>query len=202
MECLLFDSLRLMSDRWTCVVMDPTRCIYVCLQPSSFRKPIGTIDVIGAQLTTISRVEGRRRHNLDGNNIQVQEATEFFLLVHLKGCGYITTCCLLFSQVISEHSTTDPEPAPAKISTFYPPGPLPPNIPPPPFLPPPPNVSAAPLIPPPSKICFYFLILYLYCIVLIFCMFLTFLSCFSLQGCPSLSLLLVFLHQQVAPLLL
>ncbi|XP_013889815.1 pre-mRNA 3'-end-processing factor FIP1 [Austrofundulus limnaeus] len=85
------------------------------------RKPIGTIDVIGAQTTTISRVEGRRRHNLEGNNI----------------------------QVISEHSTTDPEPAPAKIPTFFTPGPIPPNIPPPPFLPPPPNVSTAPLIPPP-----------------------------------------------------
>uniref|UniRef100_A0A3P9DB74 Pre-mRNA 3'-end-processing factor FIP1 n=1 Tax=Maylandia zebra TaxID=106582 RepID=A0A3P9DB74_9CICH len=86
------------------------------------RKSSGTIDVIGGQLATISRVEGRRRHNLEGNNI----------------------------QVISEHSTSEAEPAPAKIPTFFPPGPLPPNIPPPPFLPPPPNVSTAPpLIPPP-----------------------------------------------------
>nr|XP_046268167.1 pre-mRNA 3'-end-processing factor FIP1 isoform X3 [Scatophagus argus] len=84
------------------------------------RKTSGTIDVIGGQTATISRVEGRRRHNLDGNNI----------------------------QVIAEQS--DAEPTPAKIPTFFPPGPLPPNIPPPPFLPPPPNVSAAPpLIPPP-----------------------------------------------------
>lgn len=52
-------------------------------------------------------------------------------------------------QVISEQS--DAEANAAKIPTFFPPGPLPPNIPPPPFLPPPPNVSAAPpLIPPPS----------------------------------------------------
>ncbi|KAM4583897.1 pre-mRNA 3'-end-processing factor FIP1 isoform 2-T2 [Odontesthes bonariensis] len=86
------------------------------------RKVSGTIDVIGGQTATISRVEGRRRHNLDGNNI----------------------------QVISEHTTSDAEPAPAKIPTFFPPGPIPPNIPPPPFLPPPPSVSTAPpLIPPP-----------------------------------------------------
>ncbi|XP_030643810.1 pre-mRNA 3'-end-processing factor FIP1 isoform X2 [Chanos chanos] len=86
------------------------------------RKPSGTIDVIGGQTATISRVEGRRRHNLEGNNI----------------------------QVISEHSSSEAEPTPAKMPPFYPPGPLPPNIPPPPFLPPPPNVSTAPpLIPPP-----------------------------------------------------
>ncbi|XP_024914048.1 pre-mRNA 3'-end-processing factor FIP1 [Cynoglossus semilaevis] len=82
----------------------------------------GTIDVIGGQTATISRVEGRRRPNLEGNNI----------------------------QVISEHSTSEAEQTPAKMPTFFPPGPLPPNIPPPPFLPPPPNVSTAPpLIPPP-----------------------------------------------------
>ncbi|XP_029913828.1 pre-mRNA 3'-end-processing factor FIP1 isoform X5 [Myripristis murdjan] len=86
------------------------------------RKPSGTIDVIGGQTATISRVEGRRRHNLEGNNI----------------------------QVISEHSSSEVEPTPAKMPPFFPPGPLPPNIPPPPFLPPPPNVSTAPpLIPPP-----------------------------------------------------
>uniref|UniRef100_A0A8D3AR03 Pre-mRNA 3'-end-processing factor FIP1 n=1 Tax=Scophthalmus maximus TaxID=52904 RepID=A0A8D3AR03_SCOMX len=90
----------------------------------SYYTKSGTIDVIGGGTATISRVEGRRRHNLEGNNI----------------------------QVISEHSTTDAEPTPAKMPTFFPPGPLPPNIPPPPFLPPPPNVSTAPpLIPPPSK---------------------------------------------------
>ncbi|KAM9314175.1 pre-mRNA 3'-end-processing factor FIP1 isoform 3-T3 [Pholidichthys leucotaenia] len=85
------------------------------------RKMSGTIDVIGGQTATISRVEGRRRHNLEGNNI----------------------------QVISEHSTSESEPTPAKIPTFFPPGPLPPNIPPPPFLPPPPVSAAPPLIPPP-----------------------------------------------------
>lgn len=36
-----------------------------------YRKSSGTIDVIGGQTATISRVEGRRRHNVDGNNIQV-----------------------------------------------------------------------------------------------------------------------------------
>ncbi|XP_041641757.1 pre-mRNA 3'-end-processing factor FIP1 isoform X2 [Cheilinus undulatus] len=87
---------------------------------SFYTKTSGTIDVIGGQTATISRVEGRRRHNLDGNNI----------------------------QVIAEQS--DSEQTPAKIPTFFPPGPIPPNIPPPPFLPPPPTVSAAPpLIPPP-----------------------------------------------------
>ncbi|XP_076026488.1 pre-mRNA 3'-end-processing factor FIP1 isoform X2 [Genypterus blacodes] len=90
--------------------------------PDYFMKTSGTIDVIGGQTATISRVEGRRRHNLEGNNI----------------------------QVIAEHGATDAEPAPAKLPAFFPPGPLPPNIPPPPFLPPPPNVSTAPpLIPPP-----------------------------------------------------
>ncbi|KAL6110107.1 fip1l1 [Pungitius sinensis] len=87
---------------------------------SYYTKTSGTIDVIGGGTATISRVEGRRRHNLEGNNI----------------------------QVIAEQ--TDAEPTPAKIPPFFPPGALPPNIPPPPFLPPPPNVNAAPpLIPPP-----------------------------------------------------
>ncbi|XP_032399841.1 pre-mRNA 3'-end-processing factor FIP1 [Etheostoma spectabile] len=87
---------------------------------SYYTKTSGTIDVIGGGTATISRVEGRRRHNLEGNNI----------------------------QVIAEQS--DAEPTQAKIPTFFPPGPLPPNIPPPPFLPPPPNVNTAPpLIPPP-----------------------------------------------------
>ncbi|XP_077426595.1 pre-mRNA 3'-end-processing factor FIP1 isoform X1 [Vanacampus margaritifer] len=89
---------------------------------SYYPKTSGTIDVIGGGTATISRVEGRRRHNLEGNNI----------------------------QVISEHSTSDGDPPTTKMPTFFPPGPLPPNIPPPPFLPPPPNVSSAPpLIPPP-----------------------------------------------------
>uniref|UniRef100_A0A3P8XX80 Pre-mRNA 3'-end-processing factor FIP1 n=1 Tax=Esox lucius TaxID=8010 RepID=A0A3P8XX80_ESOLU len=91
---------------------------------SYYTKPSGTIDVIGGGTATISRVEGRRRHNLEGNNI----------------------------QVISEHSSSEAEPTPNKMPPFFPPGPLPPNIPPPPFLPPPPNVSQAPpLLPPPSK---------------------------------------------------
>ncbi|XP_066515769.1 pre-mRNA 3'-end-processing factor FIP1 isoform X3 [Hoplias malabaricus] len=86
-----------------------------------YTKSSGTIDVIGGQTATISRVEGRRRHNLEENNI----------------------------QVISEHSSNETEPAPVKLPTFFPPGPLPPNIPPPPFLPPPPVSQAPPLIPPP-----------------------------------------------------
>ncbi|KAK7930013.1 hypothetical protein WMY93_006408 [Mugilogobius chulae] len=104
---------RISPTQWTCRPAQDN---------SYFPKSSGTIDVIGGQTATISRVEGRRRHNLDGNNI----------------------------QVLSEHSTSETEPTPAKLPTFFPPGPLPPNIPPPPFLPPPPNVSTAPpLIPPP-----------------------------------------------------
>uniref|UniRef100_A0A8B9KGF4 Pre-mRNA 3'-end-processing factor FIP1 n=1 Tax=Astyanax mexicanus TaxID=7994 RepID=A0A8B9KGF4_ASTMX len=38
--------------------------------PPYYTKTSGTIDVIGGQTATISRVEGRRRHNLEGNNIQ------------------------------------------------------------------------------------------------------------------------------------
>ncbi|TSN95680.1 Pre-mRNA 3'-end-processing factor FIP1 [Bagarius yarrelli] len=86
-----------------------------------YTKSAGTIDVIGGQTATISRVEGRRRHNLEGNNI----------------------------QVISEHTTSEAEATPAKLPAFFPPGPLPPNMPPPPFLPPPPVSQAPPLIPPP-----------------------------------------------------
>ncbi|XP_051558601.1 pre-mRNA 3'-end-processing factor FIP1-like isoform X1 [Myxocyprinus asiaticus] len=86
-----------------------------------YTKTSGTIDVIGGGCATISRVEGRRRHNLEGNNI----------------------------QVISEHPSSDTEPAVAKMPPpFFPPGPLPPNMPPPPFLPPPVS-QAPPLIPPP-----------------------------------------------------
>ncbi|CAL9700316.1 unnamed protein product [Knipowitschia caucasica] len=104
---------RISPTQWTC---KPAPDI------SYFPKSSGTIDVIGGQTATISRVEGRRRHNLDGNNI----------------------------QVLSEHSASDAEPTPAKMPPFFPPGHLPPNIPPPPFLPPPPNVSTAPPhIPPP-----------------------------------------------------
>ncbi|XP_057188666.1 pre-mRNA 3'-end-processing factor FIP1 isoform X3 [Triplophysa rosa] len=88
---------------------------------SYYTKPSGTIDVIGGQTATISRVEGRRRHNLEGNNI----------------------------QVISDHTTPEAEPTVAKMPPpFFPPGHLPPNMPPPPFLPPPVS-QAPPLIPPP-----------------------------------------------------
>lgn len=50
--------------------------MYIFKKLSFFRKSSGTIDVIGGQLAPISRVEGRRRHNLEGNNIQVQAKTE------------------------------------------------------------------------------------------------------------------------------
>nr|XP_046196836.1 pre-mRNA 3'-end-processing factor FIP1-like [Oncorhynchus gorbuscha] len=64
---------------------------------SYYTKTSGTIDVIGGGTATISRVEGRRRHNLEGNNI----------------------------QVISEHSSSDAEQNSNKMPPFFPPGPLP-----------------------------------------------------------------------------
>ncbi|XP_036824487.1 pre-mRNA 3'-end-processing factor FIP1 isoform X3 [Oncorhynchus mykiss] len=70
---------------------------------SSSRKPSGTIDVIGGQTGTISRVEGRRRHNIEGNNI----------------------------QVLSE-PPSDAEPTPTKMPPFFPPNIPPPPFPPPP----------------------------------------------------------------------
>ncbi|KAI1887916.1 hypothetical protein AGOR_G00195410 [Albula goreensis] len=66
---------------------------------SFYTKVTGSIDVIGGQTATISRVEGRRRHNIEGNNI----------------------------QVISEHSSSDAE-TPRRCRLF-PPGPLPPIFP-------------------------------------------------------------------------
>lgn len=52
-------------------VLDTAQCLDLYFLCSFPRKTSGTIDVIGGQLATISRVEGRRRHNVDGNNIQV-----------------------------------------------------------------------------------------------------------------------------------
>uniref|UniRef100_A0A671KDW3 Pre-mRNA 3'-end-processing factor FIP1 n=1 Tax=Sinocyclocheilus anshuiensis TaxID=1608454 RepID=A0A671KDW3_9TELE len=46
---------------------------------SYYTKIPGTIDVIGGQTASISRVEGRRRHNLEGNNIQVTHMTSLRL---------------------------------------------------------------------------------------------------------------------------
>uniref|UniRef100_A0A673WWZ7 Pre-mRNA 3'-end-processing factor FIP1 n=1 Tax=Salmo trutta TaxID=8032 RepID=A0A673WWZ7_SALTR len=95
----------------------------------SSRKPCGTIDVIGGQTGTISRVEGRRRHNIEGNNI----------------------------QVLSE-PPSDAEPTPTKMPPFFPPNIPPPPFPPPPhnvssapplippprvYPPPPPGSAAA-----------------------------------------------------------
>lgn len=167
-----------------------------------FRKSCGTIDVIGGGTATISRVEGRRRHNLEGNNIQVQKMTQTQKPLHVSPVGVSPAhsgpaVLSAAPQVISEHSTSDAEPAPAKIPTFFPPGPIPPNIPPPPFLPPPPNVSTAPpLIPPPSEFSSSLLSLRR-------CFALMDPLCFSrLKDCPLLSLLLGFLLRPVALLLL
>uniref|UniRef100_A0A667WVY2 Pre-mRNA 3'-end-processing factor FIP1 n=1 Tax=Myripristis murdjan TaxID=586833 RepID=A0A667WVY2_9TELE len=58
---------------------------------SYYTKPSGTIDVIGGQTATISRVEGRRRHNLEGNNIQVHTSILFSIFVH-----WLNYCCCDF----------------------------------------------------------------------------------------------------------
>ncbi|XP_065113222.1 pre-mRNA 3'-end-processing factor FIP1 [Paramisgurnus dabryanus] len=79
------------------------------------RKSSGSINVIGGQTGTISRVEGRRRHGADENNI----------------------------QVVSEHSSDTELPSP-KLLPFFPPNIPPPPFPPPsisttpPLIPPPP----------------------------------------------------------------
>lgn len=86
---------------------------------------------------------GRQQHPGNKTNTSSWVGNEYIAMC----CPHHCVCAL--PQVISEQS--DAEANAAKIPTFFPPGPLPPNIPPPPFLPPPPNVSAAPpLIPPPS----------------------------------------------------
>lgn len=57
-----------------CVSLGVAQCLDFYFLHSVPRKSSGTIDVIGGQTATISRVEGRRRHNLDGNNIQVHRS--------------------------------------------------------------------------------------------------------------------------------
>lgn len=67
------------------------------------RKSSGTIDVIGGQTATISRVEGRRRHNLDGNNIQVHRIKTLERRRTLKAAGLDKVCeeCVLSSPNLS-----------------------------------------------------------------------------------------------------
>uniref|UniRef100_A0A8C7NFA4 FIP1 like 1a (S. cerevisiae) n=1 Tax=Oncorhynchus mykiss TaxID=8022 RepID=A0A8C7NFA4_ONCMY len=104
-------------------------CMFTLCSALVSRKPSGTIDVIGGQTGTISRVEGRRRHNIEGNNI----------------------------QVLSE-PPSDAEPTPTKMPPFFPPNIPPPPFPPPPhnvssapplippprvYPPPPPGSAAA-----------------------------------------------------------
>ncbi|XP_056621183.1 pre-mRNA 3'-end-processing factor FIP1 isoform X2 [Triplophysa dalaica] len=91
------------------------------------RKSNGSINVIGGQTGTISRVEGRRRHSADENNI----------------------------QVVSEQSSDTKLPSP-KLLPFFPPNIPPPPFPPPsistapPLIPPPPpGFSLPPGAPPP-----------------------------------------------------
>lgn len=74
LQCSVFHLL----VRRLCVSVSVVSCVAQCLDfyflHSVPRKSSGTIDVIGGQTATISRVEGRRRHNLDGNNIQVHRS--------------------------------------------------------------------------------------------------------------------------------
>ncbi|XP_050994543.1 pre-mRNA 3'-end-processing factor FIP1 isoform X2 [Labeo rohita] len=90
------------------------------------RKSSGSINVIGGQAGTISRVEGRRRHSADENNI----------------------------QVVSEQSS-DAELSSPKLLPFFPPNIPPPPFPPPsisttpPLIPPPPGFPLPPGAPPP-----------------------------------------------------
>lgn len=91
------------------------------------RKSNDSINVIGVQTGTISRVEGRRRHSADENNI----------------------------QVVSEQSSDTELPSP-KLLPFFPPNIPPPPFPPPsistapPLIPPPPpGFSLPPGAPPP-----------------------------------------------------
>ncbi|KTF86898.1 hypothetical protein cypCar_00022546 [Cyprinus carpio] len=61
---------------------------------SYYTKTPGTIDVIGRQTATISRVEGRRRHNLEGNNIQVTYVTCSHSLLNLHCKTNMPATCL------------------------------------------------------------------------------------------------------------
>ncbi|XP_059368934.1 pre-mRNA 3'-end-processing factor FIP1 [Carassius carassius] len=90
------------------------------LSEHSSRKSSGSINVIGGQAGTISRVEGRRRHSADENNI----------------------------QVVSEQSS-DTELSSPKLLPFFPPNIPPPPFPPPPNIPPPPGFPLPPGAPPP-----------------------------------------------------
>ncbi|XP_052390646.1 pre-mRNA 3'-end-processing factor FIP1 isoform X1 [Carassius gibelio] len=99
------------------------------LSEHSTRKSSGGISVIGGQAGTISRVEGRRRHSADENNV----------------------------QVVSEQSS-DTELSSPKLLPFFPPNIPPPPFPPPsisttlPLIPPPgfplPPGAPPPMIPP------------------------------------------------------
>ncbi|XP_058611598.1 pre-mRNA 3'-end-processing factor FIP1 isoform X1 [Onychostoma macrolepis] len=96
------------------------------LSEHSSRKSSGSINVIGGQAGTISRVEGRRRHSADENNI----------------------------KVVSEQSS-DTELSSPKLLPFFPPNIPPPPFPPPsigttpPLIPPPPGFPLPPGAPPP-----------------------------------------------------
>uniref|UniRef100_A0A8C1IFW6 Pre-mRNA 3'-end-processing factor FIP1 n=1 Tax=Cyprinus carpio TaxID=7962 RepID=A0A8C1IFW6_CYPCA len=106
------------------------------LSEHSTRKSSGAINVIGGQAGTISRVEGRRRHSADENNI----------------------------QVVSEQSS-DTELSSPKLLPFFPPNIPPPPFPPPsisttlPLIPPPgfplPPGAPPPMIPPLDRLVSY-----------------------------------------------
>ncbi|KAM7394168.1 hypothetical protein PAMP_020985 [Pampus punctatissimus] len=119
--CPLFQNGRISPPQWT---GPPAQDM------SYYTKTSGTIDVIGGGTATISRVEGRRRHNLDGNNIQVQTVTliQKKLLSDTRLCNL--SCLLLCS------SAPPLIPPPRLPITVPPPGfPPPPSGPPPAIIP-------------------------------------------------------------------
>lgn len=77
-SCCVFRSRTCVCECVICVEYCSVSCFYIFLYAVS-RKTSGTIDVIGGGTATISRVEGRRRHNLEGNNIQVRRCNTFAL---------------------------------------------------------------------------------------------------------------------------
>uniref|UniRef100_A0A3B4AXI2 Pre-mRNA 3'-end-processing factor FIP1 n=1 Tax=Periophthalmus magnuspinnatus TaxID=409849 RepID=A0A3B4AXI2_9GOBI len=118
---------RISPTQWTC---KPAQDI------SYFTKSSGTIDVIGGQTATISRVEGRRRHNLDGNNIQVKiQSLIRFIQIHGSSENLAFPPCICRYSLNTRHQKLSPHQRRMPI-TVPPPGfPPPPTGPPPSIIP-------------------------------------------------------------------
>lgn len=91
MSCEFAIYLKTEWKTWKCMYNPVKLFVYVCI---CCRKTPGTIDVIGRQTATISRVEGRRRHNLEGNNIQVTYVTCSHSLLNLHCKTNMPASCL------------------------------------------------------------------------------------------------------------